>query len=363
LTMLSPSHKSVISAAVFFLLLPCILTGQENPKQVNVSDIPGITGMLEGDKSITIRTSTDKSIIRVGDIINYTMTIEAPEGSSIAMPQPGAELGGFLIRDYEFPGETEKEIGTGNKILNSINRALGKGKTRGMVSKDFKYKITTYITGDIMVPPVPMMVVLPSGKKHTLNSESAIIRVAAVTNPDDLTIKDIKGPVSVPLQPGKLIPFIIIPLLFMAIFVLGVIMVIRRRTEHEEFKIIRPPHEIALEELLDLYNEDLLAKGDFEGYYTRLSYILRKYMALRFMMYALEYTTTEIIDKLKNEDIVRFDYEVSCSFLEEADQVKFAKYSPDLDQRNSAYERVENFVKNTMEKQEEEIPGTSQEAA
>ena len=299
--MRSLNHKTAhIFIAVIIILLSYSLRAQDGQKPINISDIPGVPGMMEGDKTITIQTSVDKSIIRVGDIINYKMVIEAPEGSNIVMPQPGSELGSFLIRDYSFPGEEKDKKSLFERIKNSIHRGLGKGNHRkDMVKNEFKYQITTYITGDLMVPPVPIMVVSPSGKKHNLTSQSVIIRVAPVTSPDDLTIKDIKGPASVPVETKKLLPFIIIPAIFLAALVIIIILVIKRRKEDEEIKIIRPPHETAFEELKALYDEDLLAKGDFERYYTRLSLILRKYVSLRFTMYALEYTTTEISDRLK----------------------------------------------------------------
>jgi len=58
------------------------------------------------DKSpVRVTTEIDRLVIRVGELIHYSLSIQAPPGSNVMMPPPGAQLGSFLIRDYSFPGE------------------------------------------------------------------------------------------------------------------------------------------------------------------------------------------------------------------------------------------------------------------
>ncbi len=308
-----------------------------------------IPGALAATGPIKIVTSVDKAVIRVGDLIHYSLVIQAPPGSKIMIPPPGAQLGEFLIRDYSFPGLEKKEPTMSDRIRAWLEKITGRPLTSSGHAQEFHFTITAYDTGDLVIPPLPVVVIDPAGKEHDLRAESARIRVAPITNPEDLTVRDVKAPLAVNFPVKKYLPWALIPLLALAAAVAAFIGLRRRRREEEAPLPLRPAHEIAFEEL-EALEADALDAAEYEAYYTRLSHIMRKYLALRFLMYALEYTTSEIAERLKDKDIEHGDYDKVRRFLEEADRVKFARYAPRPEERGTAIARCREIVRNTREK-------------
>jgi hypothetical protein len=279
------------------------------------------------------------------------MTIEAPAGSRVLMPQPGAQLGEFIIRDYSFPDlEQEQEAGAGERIKDWLERLVG--QTPAPQVQRFHFTITAYDTGDLVIPPMPFAIVDPAGQSHAFYTESARVRVVPYTTPEDLTIKDIKAPLVFPLPWRRFAPYALIPLGIAALVAAVISFARQRRKREEEASAPRPAHELALEALAELEAKNLLAAGEIEQYYTRLSYILRKYLAMRFLFYALEYTTAETLEALKRKDLSHADFERVRGLLAEADLVKFARFQPGIEDRGSALLRAREIVRNTMEKPE-----------
>lgn len=308
-----------------------------------------IPGALAAGGPILVTESIDRTVIRVGDLVHYSMTISAPPGSKIAMPPPGAQLGEFLIRDYRFPGMEEPEIKWSDSPIAYVKRKLGLGaaKLKGQSGQEFNFTITAYDTGDLVIPPLPLMVVDARGEKHALFAESARVRVAPVTSPEDLTIKDVHPPQRNPVPTRTWLPYVLAPVLLIAAILAALWFIRRRKREEIELKPQLPAHELAFNELSALEQEGLLEAGAYEKYYTRLSWILRKYLALRFGIYALEFTTGEILLHLKTADLEHADYERVRRFLESADQVKFARREPALEERTSVLAEARELVTRT----------------
>jgi len=313
--------------------------------------LPRIPGILADTAPIRITTEIDRAVIRVGDLVHYSMSIEAPPGSQVMMPPPGAQLGLFLIREYKFPGLEEEETTLSDRLRTWLQDTTGVSLKKGEreTRQEFQFTITAYDTGDLVIPAMPVVVIDPRGMTHALYAESARVRVVPVTNPDDLTIRDIKPPVRLPVRVGQYLPYVLIPVLAIVALILVIWFMKKRKKQEIELEPLRPAHEIAREELLALDKEGLMAAGEYEKFYTRASWIIRKYLALRFSMYALEYTTSEILERLKSRELEHGNYERTRRFLEEADQVKFARHEPTLDERNSVLDRAREIVERTKQ--------------
>ncbi|MFO8056698.1 MAG: hypothetical protein R6V10_05320 [bacterium] len=305
--------------------------------------------------AIRLVSEVDKKVIRVGDIIHYDLIVEAPENSKVGMPRPGSWLEQFMIRDYHIPVENEEEekkrglIAEAKKLLSKRDDVSTDKKPR-----KFSFEITSYETGELLIPSVPVMIMDPAGDVHALLTEPVRIRVAPVTDPDELSIKDIERPVEVPVPFSAYWYLVLVPALILAAVPVGYWLYRRRGKEELTEVDLRPAHLIAREELDRLEQERLLEAGEYEKFYTRLSWILRKYLSLRYSMYALEYTTREIIKKLSRLEVDFYSYEKTKGFLEEADKVKFACHTPELAERNSAFSRVREIIETTREREEDQ---------
>jgi len=109
----------------------------------------------------------------------------------------------------------------------------------------------------------------------------------------------------------------------------------------------RPPWEVALEELFDIRNADLVRAGRLAEHFDRVSDVARKYLGNVYGFDGLESTTRETLYNLR---AVRPPIGVLGEieqFLLEADLVKFARQVPSESQCESALSRADEIVQKT----------------
>lgn len=276
---------------------------------------------------VRVKSRVDKTVITVGEIINYQMEIEFPKGYSVSIPPPGAQLGQFLIRKYDFPEPETKP---------------------DRMTRRFNFQITAYVTEELSIPPVPVFIQKDNQIVKVILTEETKINVVPVSSPEDMEIKDVKPPVKVPFEYKPLV--IAGAILFGLIAVLiGAIYGLRwlRKPKIVEPLPLPEPEELALKELNELIALNLLEKGDLDRYYTKMSEILRRYLGLRFQIYALEFTTEEILQSLKDKWLDHYAYQMVKEFLEECDLVKFARYEPEPKARYEILPKAKRIIELT----------------
>ena len=111
----------------------------------------------------------------------------------------------------------------------------------------------------------------------------------------------------------------------------------------------RPAHLIALERLEDLRTSEFLAQQKFKSYFVELSEIMRTYLGQRYGFDSVELTVVELLSVLRGLRTPGLDLGHLEKILNDADFVKFAKYTPtDVEAHtaiNSAFELVERTAK------------------
>ena len=86
-------------------------------------------------------------------------------------------------------------------------------------------------------------------------------------------------------------------------------------------------------------------KGLVKRYYYSLSEILKRYLERRFEFDALEQTTTEIVHHLKTRKIlIRDEF---TRFFTDTDLVKYAKFTPALNDQQQAIEKAKELIRKT----------------
>ncbi|MBN1893463.1 hypothetical protein JW906_03165 [bacterium] len=261
---------------------------------------------------VSIDTRVNPSRITIGDLVTYTVTVTHDPDVEIAMPGLGANLGGFEIRDYK----AHEPVKTGGKIVTSTD-----------------YILSTFFTGEFIIPPMAVAYRFPGDTAvHVLSTEKMKIMVESLKPSEAGDIRDIKPPVEMPRNWWYTLRW---PLAGTA--VLALLLLVwwgyRRRKAGKGLLPVRetparPPHEIAFEQLRALRESGLLAEGNVKEFHIRLSDILRNYLEGRYFIRALEMTTEETLDQLNSAAMNQEDFESTALVLERSDLVKFAKHRP-----------------------------------
>ncbi len=108
-----------------------------------------------------------------------------------------------------------------------------------------------------------------------------------------------------------------------------------------------PPYEEAMQALSNLKSRNLWQNGQEKEYYTTLTDILRVYIDRRFGINAVEMTSTQIMDKIRQNEDAHIAKEQLNNVLEIADFVKFANMHTLADDNEIAFQRAVNFVEQT----------------
>ncbi len=111
-----------------------------------------------------------------------------------------------------------------------------------------------------------------------------------------------------------------------------------------------PPHIEAIKALEGLHNQKLWQNSKYKEYYSSITDILRHYIERRYSISAMEMTSDEIIDAIREvEDIPQKSSMSLTSLLRDADLVKFAKAQPSGEENEDAYTKAYYFVEETKE--------------
>ena len=114
------------------------------------------------------------------------------------------------------------------------------------------------------------------------------------------------------------------------------------------FKIVKrvPAHEKALKEINAIKQQRSENRESQKEYYTRLTNTLREYIVGRFGFNAMEMTSAEIIEKLRDTGDSKMIDELRELFRT-ADLVKFAKYETLINENDANLVNAVNFIDQT----------------
>ena len=233
-----------------------------------------------------------------------------------------------------------------------------------VISLQQKLLLTSFDSGFFAIPAIRFYYKIPPDT--TIRFEQAqtmFLRVNTLAVDTTKEIKPIKGPFHIPLSFREILPWILLGLLVVAIgFV--IFYIIRKREKAEPIFRVRPkirllPHEIALMEFEKLRVKKLWEGGMIKQYHSELTDILRKYIEDRFQCKAMESTTGEILDDLKDKgDLEQSVLQDLGQILTLADMVKFAKLQAVGTENEESLVNAIGFVNSTIPKMKEESEET-----
>lgn len=230
--------------------------------------------------------------------------------------------------------------------------------SQGMLPQERIFNLALYDTGNYLLPPLPI-VLHAANSTETLFTHHCKVEIASVL-PDTASVpRPIKGLRSLPITWRDLLawtPWLLMAALAVATFFLY--RKYRRKRQPEVFKAperVRPVHELAISELIELRDKKLPQRGMLKEFYSELSEILRRYVERRYGFPALEMTTWDIEQKLSTNGYAQILFEEGLIILRESDLVKFAKYLPSWQSCDKHLERAFRIIEATKETVESTI--------
>lgn len=301
---------------------------------------------------VSIKASIDSTTMVMGNRTNVRVTVvkDASASGNLIVPQDSLAKG----RNVELAGEpvsTQTDIGNGREQI------------------EYVFPVQSFNPGEYVIPAMKYV----SGE-DTLLSEVLPLKVLDV-DVSDLEKNGLYDYRGVEQPESKFWDFLpdkeqlvwlwwtLGALLLSALIALGFYMYKRWKSGRPILpflpkKPVLPPYEEAVQALAELKEQKLWERGDVKMYYTKLTDIVRRYIARRYEIGAMEMTSTQIVSGLRGMEQVQ-EKDRLKALLETSDFVKFAKMTPPDDENERAYASASAFV----EANKPEEPSSEEETA
>ena len=291
---------------LFLLLLACGVSVSGQDAADTVGSLPGIE----------IKTAVDRAESYIGDLITYTLTITYDSTYELIPPPLGANLGAFDVKDYQPDIETELDD--------------------GRLKSQTIFMLSTYTTGDYVIPPLPVVFTLPDGTRKVMLAEPVPIKILSLLDmagSDSVDIRPLKAQYEFPPDytqyylwgGGGLV------LLALAAVVFG--WWLWRRGRAQAAIDLRSAWEIAFEKLAFLKVEYLTGpiseQVRAKAYYVELTETTRAFLGRIYHTDMLEMTTQQFLDAFRETELPESLFDQLADFFSHADRVKFAKLMPE----------------------------------
>lgn len=260
-----------------------------------------------------VKSSIDSTKIKIGAQITYKIQVEADTTDLVVFPEGQSFSPLEMIESYKI--DTTKN----NAKYNLIKR----------------YGLTQFDSGAYTIPRQKIII----GNK-TFYTDSMRVEVNNVkVDTTKQGLYDIKPYIQVEKSTSnwwKTFLIILGILLLTAILLYWFIWRKKPLTEEEEIALL-PPYERAKLALKKLDETNYLQQSELKGYYSELTFIIRKYLDEKVYDRALESTTDELVMRLNllkdgNQiELSKEDIRNIETILKRADLVKFAKSAPDVE--------------------------------
>ena len=273
-----------------------------------------------------IKAEIDTTNIRIGE--QFNLQISVGEIQNVIIPK--LELKGLEIID-------STKIDT---LKNSLIR---------------RYILTGFDSGSFYIPQQQIFV-----KNQAFLTDSLLVNVATIaidtTKVKKFPIKSIKSE-PFTFDDFKIYAYLLIAALAIISFWIYWF-VVRKQKENEEEATYKamPPYEEAIYRLNELDEKLLWQNNKIKEYYSELTEIIRGYIERELKVPALENTTDEVLDMLKDfkdSDAIHTSKETLKKLkelLREADLVKFAKSKPLANEIEEDRKDAEEIISNLTPK-------------
>lgn len=280
---------------------------------------------------VQVTASVDSTKILIGGRSHYFITVYASKGTKISFP--------------EFNNKKE--------IISDVEVLSAKSDTADANGKVRIRRIYTITAWDAKRYTIPAQKVIVGGTTKTTGNVALDVQAVPIDTvkstpmpPDDIQ--------KVPFSWGEWVPVILV--LVLALILICIVFYLYRILCHK--KNGRTPkntralsyYEQAKYDLSEIAANKMLYVEQ-KDYYTDVTNVLRKYISQRYNINALEMTSHEILESMKDVCDV---YELKVVF-NTADLVKFAKYSTDANDMTYYFDSIVHFIDSTKVEEPKEV--------
>lgn len=303
-----------------------------------------ISGAAQTDTAppVTISAKADSTTLTMGDRTNIRVEVLKNGHYGVLMD--------LVQRDNE-------GVATLNKVEVRETSADSTDLGNGRIQVIYTYLIQPFDPGTQSIGPFRFV-----NGADTIDSDIVTIKVLEPDMPkvmkDSLLINPFEGTVSIPGRWYDVIPewwyWPVLALLVAALIAVVIFLYKKNGPTLLPHKKIIPPYDMAVKRLEQLKARRLAESGHDKEYYTELTDILRQYIDGRFNVNAREMTTTQTLETMSSNEVLREFIEALEPVLRTADFVKFARQRPDIAENIRSYNAVSDFVSKTRPIPEED---------
>tara|TARA_Y100000741_G_C18149345_1_gene516532 strand:- start:10 stop:873 length:864 start_codon:yes stop_codon:yes gene_type:complete len=198
------------------------------------------------------------------------------------------------------------------------------------------YQITFWDTGSVAIPPLYAFVSFTdSSEASILKTDSSFVYISSVLDTTMTTViadKPLKE-IQFPIEKLRLFAFLVLTLLILFTFYLIITRDSEKISKRQFFNF--NPKSKALKDV-----EKIELNTDSSEFFIKISEVLRKYFQNNFYIISFEMTSTELKEYFNDKDLNHL--------LDEIDQVKFAKKSPNKIEKEDILELLKKVIRKLL---------------
>lgn len=292
----------------------------------------GLLGMATAqDVEVTAKVQDDH--VAVGKPFSLDLTMKVPYG--------------YYVEWNEFATDTLSEQ------IDILKRGdlLRTADADSNVIVQQQLTLMTFDTGYVQIPSVGLTYAQSAESQLRMKAFTDPLEVYATTITVDTTqaFKPLVPPIEQPVSMKEVFPWILgVLLLALVALVIWYFVKHRKPRIDENGEPVKgpviPPYTKAIGDLESLKQQKLWQVGKVKEYYSSLTDIAREYIEGQFGVNAVEMTTDDILEEVKELDFEPKLYGKLKGTMELADLVKFAKYTTSPLENDNAMSDMTGFV-------------------
>lgn len=280
------------------------------------------------DPAVVARARVDKVQMTVGDWLSYELVVVVPSGWTAELPAtPTDKLGEWEVHSCAATAAQPVDGGT---------------------QQGWTCLLTIWKVGYHPLPTQVVKVANANGETSRATTQPLSVQVVSVLDPNPTDIKPLKPQLLMNEQANYLL---IIGLSLLAILVAGfLVWAIMYYRRHRPVPVpaagpslAHDPVAMALAELDRIARLNLVAEGRLVEHYALIADVLRRYIADRFGVPALERTTSEVRAALSTPAMLQ-RRDSLLALLAESDGVKFARILPSAQQATAMIDHARQTI-------------------